>query len=460
MPPQLINQIILKLDLNARFKSIQFALKFAKNPIPGMLANFERKGPTFNTYLGGIQPSLMTKDPEIIRHVLQKNHRNYIKTPMIFEKLRQFLGNGLLTSEGAYWLQQRRLIQPGFHRQRLTALVEIMDQVIKEADDKLQASIQKGAPVDVYQMMMHLAFGIVSRSLFSTEVAADKLDFLSYSLTTIQAFLVRQIRQPFLNPWFKLSGQLKKHIDLSKAADEIILDLIRRRREATGDYDDLLQMLLEARYEDTGEGMTDQQLLEEVNIIMTAGHETSANALSWIFYLLAQHPEIVHRLQKELAMVLGDRPLSFADLPQLVYTSQVIEEGMRLYPPAWVTDRMAIADDEVNGVSIPKDYMAVLVIYALHHDPKYWPEPESFNPDRFDPEKKKQQVPYTYLPFGGGPRLCIGNNFAMMEMQMVLAYFLRKYGLSLVLGQQVEMLPLVTLRPKNGIQIYFQKKHI
>ncbi len=447
----------MKLDLHLRLKSFRFAIKHSKNPIPGFLHNFEQNGDTYRAYLGGIQPMMVTKDPDIIRHVLQKNHRNYIKTPMIFNKLRRFLGNGLLTSEGPYWLQQRRLIQPGFHKQRLQALVEIMNQVIAETAPPELTSVEQNQSVDVYPMMMRLAFDIVTRSLFSTAVSAEKLALLSHSLTAIQAFLVQQIRQPYLNPWFKVSGQLAKHVKLGKAADEVLLRMIRKRRNSGETREDLLQMLLDARYEDTGEGMSDQQLLEETNILITAGHETSANALSWIFYLLAKHPAKQEQLRKELQETLGTRAATFVDLPQLKYTTQVIEEAMRMYPPAWVTDRQAAVDDEIKGHQIPKGTMVVLAIYALHHDPKFWDDPEVFQPERFAAEHRKQMNSnYSYLPFGGGPRLCIGNSFAMMEMQLVLAYYLRKYGIQLASQAPPQMLPLVTLRPKNGIPILFK----
>ena len=321
---------------------------------------------------------MVTKDPEIIRHVLQKNHRNYVKTPMIFEKLRRFLGNGLLTSEGPYWLQQRRLIQPGFHKQRLQALVEIINQVIAETEpEELDDSGVRGG-VDVYPMMMRLAFDIVTRSLFSTAVSSEKLNLLSNSLTTIQAFLVQQIRQPYLNPWFRVSGQLAKHVKLGKAADEVLLGMIRDRKASGKSQEDLLQMLVDARYEDTGAGMSDQQLLEETNILITAGHETTANALSWIFYLLAKHPDKQALVRAELQEMLGNRAPTFMDLPRLTYTTQVIEESMRLYPPAWVTDRQAAVDDEIKGHQIPKGTMVVLAIYALHHDEKFLGGPGGF----------------------------------------------------------------------------------
>jgi cytochrome P450 len=214
-------------------------------------------------------------------------------------------------------------------------------------------------------------------------------------------------------------------------------------------------MLLDARYEDTGEGMNEKQLLDETLILFVAGHETSANALTWTWYLLSQHPEAVVKIRREIVEKIGDRPPEFADLPKLEYLTQVIEESMRLFPPAWITDRVAVDDDQYNGIDIPKGIAVVTYIYGAHHSPDYWPEPEKFIPERFSKENKKKQAPFSYLPFGGGPRLCIGNNFAMMEMQLALARLVPRYDFQLAEGQSIELQPLITLRPKNGIMMKF-----
>ena len=412
-------------------------------------------GPTYGMYLGGLKPGILTIEPEIIQQILQKNHRNYPKSPLHFEKLAYFLGNGLLTSTGNYWLRQRRLIQPGFHRQRLEALTGIMQDTIEQQLERFEQRI--GQEVDAYQEMMEMAFRVVASSLFSTAITETELQELSFAITRLQEFIIRQIRQPYLEPWFRISGQIKKHERYTGLADRVIKNSIKKRLEGTENADDLLQMLLDARYQDTGEPMNEQQLLDESKIIFVAGHETSANALAWTWYLLAQHPAIIQKLRAEITDVLGDRRPTFSDLPNLTYTTQVIEESMRLYPPAWITDRVSIEEDEIGAVRIPANIMAIPYIYGAHHNPAIWEDPEVFNPDRFSAGNRKKIPPYAYLPFGGGPRLCIGNNFAIMEMQLILAEMIRRYHFELLPGQDIQMKALVTLRPFPGVRMKFTR---
>lgn len=441
-----------------RYRALLNTLRFVRDPI-GVIGQTTRKlGPTFFTYLGGIHPGIITIEPEFIQHVLQKNHRNYRKSPMHFDKLAHFLGYGLLTSEGDYWLRQRRLIQPSFHRTRLAALTDIMQQVVDDFIIKFDIAIQAGKPVDIAAHMMELAFDVVARSLFSTNLVEADLKRMAHTITVLQEFIIQQIRQPYLNWWRERSGALKQHETLAEEFSQIILNIIQQRRDAGETRDDLLQMLLDARYEDTGEGMTDRQLFEECAIIFVAGHETSANALAWTWYLLAQHPEIVQKARAELNTVLENRKPAFEDLPKLEYLTQIIEESMRLYPPAWITDRVAAEDDEWNGIQIPKGTVVVTYFYGSHHSADLWEAPEHFNPDRFSKENKKRHVPFAYSPFGGGPRLCIGNNFAMMEMQLVLAAMLQRYDFELIANQKIESQPLITLRPKQGIFMKWYQK--
>jgi cytochrome P450 len=439
-----------------RFKTILNSARFVRNPISVLSENTENYGATYHTYIGGVFPAILSTDAGFIQHVLQKNHRNYKKSPIHFEKLGHFLGNGLLTSDGEYWLRQRRLIQPGFHRDRLAGLTDIMNGVLDDFIASFDRRIAQRQPIDISENMLEVAFRIIARSLFSTDVGEEELEKLSGNITRIQEFLARQIRQPFKEGWFRLSGQVRRHEKLAAESDEIILKYIRERKESGNKQDDLLQMLLDARYEDTGEGMNEKQLLDETLILFVAGHETSANALTWTWYLLSQHPEAVVKIRREIVEKIGDRPPEFADLPKLEYLTQVIEESMRLYPPAWITDRVAVDDDQYNGIDIPKGIAVVTYIYGAHHSPDYWPEPEKFIPERFSKENKKKQAPFSYLPFGGGPRLCIGNNFAMMEMQLALARLVPRYDFRLVEGQSVELQPLITLRPKDGIRMRFQ----
>ncbi len=437
----------------SRLRAVLNSFRFVAVPLEVLDEYIEQHGDTIHTYIGGIYKSLLTTNPEVIRHVLQKNHRNYKKSPIQFEKMAHYLGNGLLTSDGDYWLRQRRLIQPGFHRRRLEGLTGTMLDVIDHAVENLAAGMRAHGEVDVYPHMMETAFGIMARSLFSADLPESELNLLSDNITRLQEFIIREIRQPLLGPWFRLSGQVRRHEAIAEQSDELLLNYIRRRRQSADTHDDLLQMLLDARYEDTGEGMTERQLLDEATILLVAGHETSACALTWTCYLLGRHPEVAARLRRELNEVLGDRRPTFADLPRLTYTTQVIEESMRLYPPAWITDRVAIEDDEVAGVGIPAGTTLIIYIYGAHRAPEHWPSPDTFDPGRFAPERKKEQTPFSYLPFGGGPRLCIGNNFAMMEMQLVLAQLLRRFDLTLVPGQEITPLPLITMRPNEAVRM-------
>lgn len=433
-----------------RWKTLLNSLRFLRNPIEVIMENLRQYGHTYYFYLGGMHKGLMSTHPDLIRHVLQKNHRNYRKSPIQFDRLAEFLGRGLLTSEGEYWLRQRRLIQPGFHRQRLAALTQTMNDEIKVFLDNWGAKNAAAFQVDISPAMMELAFRVVARALFSTYVPENELQRLSALVTELQTFIIRLIRQPYLVWWFRLSGQVQRHREKSLAAREIVARIIRQRQRDTP-CDDLLQMLLDARYEDTGEAMSEQQLIDECLILFVAGHETTANALAWIMYLLAKYPEHKALLRAEHEAVLGAREPGFDDLPRLEYTLQVIEEAMRLYPPAWITDREAIDDDEVAGISIPAGAMVAISIYGAHHSPEYWDAPEAFRPERFAKAQKAAQHPFAYLPFGGGPRICIGNHFALMEMQLALVHLLRRMDWQLTPGQDVQPQALITLRPKNGV---------
>lgn len=436
-----------------RWKSLLNSVRFLRNPLEVISENIARYGNTYTFHLGGVQKGIMSARPEVIQHVLQKNHRNYRKSPIHFDKLARFLGNGLLSSDGDYWLQQRRLIQPGFHRKRLEGLAAVMNDEIARFLERLEEKTAANPVIDMSQAMMELAFRVVARSLFSADLPEEKLVELSGNITELQAFIIRLIRQPYLEWWFKLSGKTDIHLQMAARSRAVVADIIRQRRQSNAAHDDLLQMLLDARYESSGEGMTEEQLIDESLILFVAGHETTANALAWTWHLLSQHPDVVQRLRDEHQRVLAGRLPAFDDLPSLEYTLQVIEESMRLYPPAWITDRVAIEADEVDGVRIPAGAMIALSIYGVHHSAAHWKEPEAFRPERFSKENKALQHPYAYLPFGGGPRLCIGNSFALMEMQLILVQILRRFEVATVPGQAIIPQALITLRPKYGIRM-------
>jgi cytochrome P450 len=300
---------------------------------------------------------------------------------------------------------------------------------------------------------MKMTFAMVARSLFGARLKDEDIDLVSHTISTVQEFIVRQTLQPYLNPWFTVSGELRRHEDMRSRADSILLEYIRRRRHQAPGHD-LLQTLMDARYSD-GEGMSDELVLSESMQLLVAGHETSSNALSWLLYLLSSRPDCLERLRQEFDSVLSGAPLSYADVPKFEFASQVIQEALRLYPPFWMIDRMAVAEDRAGDFAIPKGSTVIVFVYGAHHAPRYWEDPERFDPDRFTKPNEKLQTPFTYLPFGGGPRGCIGGNYAMLQILMILSELLRTYDFQLSPGQTIEARPMVILRPKHGIRMSF-----
>lgn len=447
-----------KLPQVSRWRSLARAAQFLENPIPVLQEYQEELGDTYTFHAGGVSKGVLSTNPDFIQHILQKNNKNYPKSYVQKDLLGAYIGWGLLTIEGDFWLRQRRLIQPGFHREKLKGLLNIMQDVTENATDHFETKAKHNETVDIFDEMMDLAFKMVAKSLFSASIAQEKLEILEETITSVQAFIIKQIRQPFLHPWFLLSGKIKKHKAIAQQSHQIMSEIIEERKKSDAEFDDLLDMLLNVRYEDTGEAMDIKQLIDESLIIFVAGHETTANALAWTFYLLAQYPEAVAKLRQEFDTVLGTEKPTFENLRNLTYTTQVINESMRLYPPAWLTDRVAAEDDVINGYPIQKGTLVLAYIYGAHHSSKNWDKPEEFRPERFAKELKKERHNFSYLPFGGGPRLCIGNNFAIMEMQLVIVHLIRQYDFEIVDKSSVELHPLITLRPRNGIKMKLKKR--
>ena len=424
----------------------------ARNPVQVLAKYNEVWGDTFRFYLGGIKEAIVTTDPAVIQHVLKTNAENYQKSEIQVKRMGHFLGKGLLTTHGEAWRTQRRLIQKGFDRKQLDALSSIMQDSLAESLQDFDRQIRLG-PVDIYPHLMKMTFAMVARSLFGARLKEEDIDLVSHTICTVQEFIVRQTIQPYLNPWFAASGDLRKHEEMRVRADSILMAYIKQRRNQAPD-NDLLQNLMDARYSD-GEGMSDELVLSESMQLLVAGHETSSNGLSWLLYLLSSHPECLERVRQEFDSVLGDAPLSHADVPKFEFTTQVIQEGLRLYPPFWMIDREAVADDRAGEIEIPRGSTVIVYVYGAHHAPRYWERPESFEPERFIKANEKLRTPFTYLPFGGGPRVCIGNQYAMLQILMILSDLLRKYDFQLTPGQTIEARPMVILRPKHGIRMTF-----
>jgi cytochrome P450 len=436
----------------SRLRSFADSAAMARNPVPVLSKYHATFGDTFRFYLGGLKEAIVTIDPAVIQHILKTNAENYHKSEIQVKRMGHFLGKGLLTTEGEPWRTQRRLIQKGFGPKQLDALSAIMQDSVADSLRDFDSKIHDG-PVDIYPHLMKITFSMVARSLFGARLKDEDIDLVSHTICTVQEFIVRQTLQPYLNPWFAASGELRKHEEMRTRADAVLLEYIKKRRNEPPGHD-LLQTLMDARYSD-GEGMSDELVLSESMQLLVAGHETSSNGLSWLLYLLSSRPDCLERVRQEIDSVLGDAPLSHGDVPKLEFTTQVIQEGLRLYPPFWMIDRMAIADDRVGDIAIPAGSMVIVYVYGAHHAPRYWENPENFDTDRFIKGTEKQRTPFTYLPFGGGPRGCIGNHYAMLQILMILSDLLRKYDFQLVPGQMIEARPMVILRPKHGIRMTF-----
>ncbi len=426
----------------SRIRSLINANRFIKNPFPILDFAVNKLGSTYAFYMGGVQKAVLTIDPKAAKHILQKHHRSYEKSAIVTDILSKYIGHGLLTSTGDHWLQQRRLIQPGFQRRRIESLQSLMKTEVEDCMMKWKMLTAGGVALDAYKEMNQLTFRIIARTLFSDSLEEHGLAQLSELISTLQAYIIKEVRQPHKRWWYKLSGMTARHIELAKGTREMIRNIIKDRREATLMPDDLLTMLLESKYEDSGLGMEEDQLIDECLILFVAGHETSANALSWMIYLLGNHPDEYERLQN-----------ADAD-SQAVLVGNVIEETMRLYPPAWVTDRISLEDDQVLDFKLPKGTVWIIYIRGMHRNPEYWDRPDQFIPDRWnDPNLNKE----AYIPFGAGPRLCIGEHFAMMEMQLILTTIVNQWNFTLLSKDVVEK-PLVTLRPGEEIWISIKSR--
>jgi len=436
----------------SRFQSFLDSRAMAHNPVRVLTKYIEIHGESFRFYFGGVKEAIVTIDPIVIQHVLKTNSENYHKSDIQKKRMGHFLGKGLLTTEGEPWRTQRRLIQSGFERKQLEVLSSIMQDSLADSLQEFDRQAQLG-PVDIYPLMMKITFAMVGRSLFGARLKEEDIDLISRAISTVQEFMVRQTIQPYMNPWFAVSGELRRHEEMRSRAFGVLLDYLRRRRREEPGHD-LLQILMDARYSD-GHGMDDDLILSESMQLLVAGHETSSNALSWILYLLSSRPDCVDRVRQEFDSVLGEKPLSYSDVPKFEFTTQVISEALRLYPPFWMVDRMALADDRAGDLDIPRGSTVVVFTYGVHHSARYWENPESFDPERFSKAREKLHTPFAHLPFGAGPRGCIGGNYAMLQMLMILSVLLRKYDFCLVPDQTVEARPMVILRPEHGIRMTF-----
>jgi cytochrome P450 len=386
--------------------------------------------------------------PDLIEAVLVRNYQGVLKDHVI-RKSRWFFGEGLLTNEGESWLRQRRLAQPAFHRERIAGYAKTMTGYATQQLDGWKTD----QPFDIHQEMMQLTLRVVVRALFSVE--PEQIGAISTAMNVMMrnSTGVRLLLPPIAR-YLPTPGMIGFRRAV-RELDAAVYRIIAARRKDERDSGDLLSMLMQARDEDGGR-MNDKQLRDEVMTFLLAGHETTALTLSWTWHLLAQHPAVEEKLQAELESVLGGRVPEFSDLPALAFTERVIKESMRLYPPAWSLARTVVSGFELRGYQISAGANVVMSQWIMHRDPRYFTDPEKFDPDRWLPERAQKLPRFAYFPFGGGPRQCIGNSFAMMEAAILLASIAQRFRLRATSNDEIVPVPSFTLRPKHGIQMTAQ----
>jgi cytochrome P450 len=400
----------------------------------------------------GPRKLLLLNHPDLIEQVLVTDNRLYTKH-FGLRLLRPTLGNGLILSESDFWLRQRRLVQPAFSKQR----IESYGSIFVDHTERMLSAWRDGERRDLHRDMMKLTLGIVAKTLLDVD-AGDESDLVSEAADAIMV----DFNSRFLSAWpppFWLpvprNLALKRQV---RRLDAIILKVIGQRRAERRDHGDLLSLLVEARDESDRQGMTDRQLRDEVMTMFLAGHETTANALSWTWYLLAKHPHVEACLHGELESVLAGRAPTAADVPRLPYAEQVILEAMRLYPPAYVIGRQPIDDCSIGGYHVPAGTSVLISQWVLHRDPRNFDRPDEFDPDRWKDGLIRRLPKFTYMPFGGGPRTCIGNSFAMLEAILAVATMASRFHMRLVPEAAVAPWASITLRPRNGLHVVVQRR--
>jgi cytochrome P450 len=394
----------------------------------------------------GLTPTCLVVNPDLIEQVL-KDRDDFIKSRG-FRVLKTLLGEGLLTAEGESWFWQRRLAQPVFHQKRInhygTTMVEYTDRLLQTWHD--------GETHDIHADMMRLTLQIVMKCIFNTDVDTGEAKVVANALDVAMHWFESKRRQNFLVwEWFPRPENVRYRQAVAEM-DDAIYSLIRQRRNQTESANDLLSMLMEARDEETGQQMDDKLLRDEVATLMLAGHETTANALSWTWMLLAQHPEVRQKLQAELQQLQGRLP-TIEDIRSLHYTNQVVKESMRLYPPVSIFGREAARDCTIGDYEIPQGTVIMISQWVMHRHPKYFDNPEAFQPERWTEEFEKQLPRGVYIPFGDGPRICIGKGFAQMEAVLLLATIAQRFELDVEPDFPIVPQPSITLRPEYGIKV-------
>ena len=428
--------------------------EMVKNPIQVFERYRNQLGPTFEFRFGGLRKTIVTSDPEMLKYVLKDNNDNYHKSHIQVKRFVEFQGVGLTNCHDDYWLRQRKLLSMGFTRSRLAEMLPIQIKVLNDFMKDFDEAVIKGN-VDIHEQMVKFTLRSVGQSLFGSQLTTEELEKFAAAIAEIQGFIVKKVVQPYLMPWYEISGQNRKYQKMRLEGDQIVLDYVERRRKALGQESDILQMILTTPYKDTGELMSDETVKIEILQLLVAGNETSTTATTWAFYLLAKHPQYCDRIRQEIAEVFADRPVDYSSLHKLTYTIAVLDEAMRIRPPFWMIDREALKDDEYKGVKIPKGTTVVPYIYGVHHNGDVWNDPEKFDPSRFEAAAVDKMHPFAHIPFGGGPRVCIGQNMAKMQMLLVLSSIIKKYHIELDTQGEIGMRAMMLLKPDGPVYMKF-----
>jgi len=421
---------------------LEFDIGSTEDSLDRMRELFARHGDIYRVWAPGRKSfTWVINHPDDVKRVLVSNHRNYTKG-IGLDRVRILLGNGIMTSEGDFWRRQRYMMQPMFHRRVITRFAELIDEVNERLLARWEEHAARGEPVNVTEEMSEMTLEIVLRSIFGPD-------------------LDRLAQQPGGNPFDVVTKDPERNLQFAykfRALSRVIAELMRRRREEKLDLPDFLGMLMAARDKETGDAMTDKELIDEVMTLVVAGHETTASGLNWTWYLLSQHPEAEARLHQELDATPEIRAASLAEVESLTYTRQVIDESLRLYPPGWLLSRRSIGPDTLSGYPVPAGTDILLSPYLLHRHPRYWKEPDAFRPERFDAEHEAERPRFAYMPFAAGPRHCIGETMALYEMLVHVSKVARRYRLTFVAEGPVEIEAQINLRTRHPLFMRLERR--
>ena len=423
----------------------------ARRDVLGWLLRMAAYGPVVKYRFGPLN-SYLVFHPDALKHVMQDHVKNYTKAQLSYRMLRRVVGESLFTSDGETWLQQRRLAQPAFHRARISAMAARMVRATQDLEAQWAESQRSGEPRSLMGDMMALTLRIVGEALLGTDVRADT-EAVSEAFTVISEQTIERLNSLWFLPPVLPTAYDRTYRQANRTLKGVVDRIISQRRERLEDQGDLLSMFMLARDEETGARMDDEHVRNEALTMLLAGHETTANALSWAWTLLQRNPDAERRMHEELEAVLGGRPPGAEDVPKLVYTRRVLDETLRLYPPVYSASRLVVEDDTLCGYEVRGGRSLYFSPYVTHRLPEFWPDPEHFEPDRFTPERVAARPRFAYLPFLGGPRQCIGNNFALMEGTLILATLAQRYRPRLVEADTPAPEPLLTLRPKGELPV-------